>query len=67
MSIRPFTREIPKAVPLLLTKRQQRYRDDDIYRHNAKTLSRRAYRRRVEMEIQSCLYSLEFFFALAKQ
>lgn len=55
MSIQPYVRYEPK-----MTKRQIRYMQDMKYRENAKSLSRRSYRRKVGAEITSCLYSLNF-------
>lgn len=55
MAIQTYSRVEPK-----LTKRQMRYQSDEAYRENAKSLSRRSYRRKANVEISSCLYSLSF-------
>jgi hypothetical protein len=56
MAIQPFNREIPRKV----STRKLKYATDPEYRENAKRLSRRVYRRKAKVELQSCLYSLPF-------
>lgn len=46
-------------------KRRERYQTDDQYRTISQTQSRRAYRRRADVEVSDCLYSLEFLERLA--
>lgn len=49
-----------------ISNRRLRYATDETYRDNAKAISRNGYRRKVGMETESCLYSLEFIDKLAK-
>jgi hypothetical protein len=62
MSIKRFDREVPARV----STRKARYASDPEYREKAKHLSRRVYRRKAGVELQSCLYSLPFLDRIQK-
>ncbi len=44
----------------VVSSRKKKYATDTVYREKAKNQSRRAYRRKEQVELQSCLYSLAF-------
>lgn len=46
--------------------RRLRYADDTEYRDKAKAASRRSYRKKIQLELDSCLYSLQFLDAAVK-
>lgn len=56
MSIRSFKR----AVGPVVSKRKQRYENDETYRTNAKNASRKSYRKKAGVELDNCLHSLGF-------
>lgn len=49
-----------------ISNRRLRYATDETYRNKAKDISRNGYRKRVGLETESCLYSLQFLDKLAK-
>jgi hypothetical protein len=56
MAIQVLTRKAPAVV----SKRKHRYATDVDYREKAKKLSRKAYRNKANVDMTSCLYSLQF-------
>jgi hypothetical protein len=63
MTIQAFARDVPSRYR---TRRQVRYAEDINYRNKAKDASRRSYRKKKNLELESCLYSLQFLDKAAK-
>lgn len=50
-----------------MSNKRVRYASDPAFRRSAQAIARNGYRKRVGMETQSCLYSLEFIDKLSKE
>lgn len=58
----PIARRMPP-----MSNKRVRYASDPAFRRSAQAIARNGYRKRVGMETQSCLYSLEFIDKLSKE